>query len=79
MSKMKMPGFTAECALYGNHDRYQNCTRMAPNPQVIPQAIDEGCWLNAWYRTYYHCRYIGYGSVDCMLTAYGLADSVCDF
>jgi hypothetical protein len=39
MSKVNTLGFTAECALYSNHDRYQNCTRMSSNAQVIPKRL----------------------------------------
>jgi hypothetical protein len=41
LSKMNTPGFSAESGLCSNYNRYRNCTRMAPNPQVVSQVIDE--------------------------------------
>ena len=55
MSKMNTPGFTAEFALYSDHDRYQNRARLAPNPQVIPQAIDVDCYMRRFKRTWLRC------------------------
>ncbi len=76
---MNMPGFTAECALYINHDRYLTCICTAPNQQVIPQRVNDKCWWRSFERTYFRCVTIGYSIEACMQTASDLADSVCDF
>jgi len=51
MSEINAPRFTPECDLYSNYNCYQNRTRMAPNPQVIPQRFDPGCYMVKTFRT----------------------------
>lgn len=74
-----LPWFTAECALYSNHDRYMTRICTASNQKVIPQKINDKCWMDRFERTYFRCVSIGYDLEPCMKVAAGLADSVCDF
>jgi hypothetical protein len=77
---MKMPGFTAESALYSGQDRYRNCARIAPSPQVIPQVINRACWDFKFNRTFTHCMLFTSGDMpDCIEVAADLAELVCDF
>lgn len=79
MTIMNMPGFAAECALNSNHGRYLTRTCTIPNQQVIPQRINQACWIRAAIRTSIRCLNLGYSSELCAQTASDLADSVCDF
>lgn len=76
---MNMPGFTAEYVLYRNHDRYVSRMNTVSKQHVIPQKINDTCWMNRFERTYFRCVSIGYDIESCMQVAAGLADSVCDF
>ena len=76
---MNMPRFTAANSLYSNHSRYLAQTSTAPNPQVIPQRINQACWIRAALRTSFRCLNLGYSAELCAQTASDLADSVCDF
>jgi hypothetical protein len=79
MSRMNMPRFTAELALSSSQGGYRTCIQMAPTPQVIPQRINQACWLRAFIRTSFRCVNAGYSSDQCAQVAGDLADSVCDF
>jgi hypothetical protein len=80
MSKVNLPGFTAESALYNGQDPYQNCTPMAPGSQVIPQVINRACWDFKFNRTFTNCMLFAGGDMpDCIEVAADLADLVCDF
>ena len=76
---MNMPGFSGERSLYSHHDRYVTRICTASNQQVIPQTINDKCWIDRFERTYFRCVSIGYDLDPCMEVAAGLADSVCDF
>jgi hypothetical protein len=76
---MNIPGFTAQASLYISHERYHAQMSMAPNQQVIPQAINLRCWIVSASRTFFRCSGLGYGWGQCWETARDLANSVCDF
>jgi len=76
---MNMPGFTAERSLYRSRERLVTGICTVSNQQVIPQTINDTCWMNRFERTYFRCVSIGYDLEPCMQVAAGLADSVCDF
>lgn len=74
------PGFTANRALYRHHQSYASATgATSPSAAVVPQRIDEACWIRAALGTSIRCINLGHSADVCTQVAIDLADSVCDF
>ena len=76
---MSLPGSTAESSLTNKGGHYTTRTSIGPSSEVIPQRINQACWIRAFIRTSVRCINLGYGADLCAETAGDLADSVCDF
>jgi hypothetical protein len=77
MNNMNMPGFTAECALYKNHQHHPINFTIPTDPQAVTPAMRPSCFRISFVRTYNRCVGLGYGSGTCAQLALDLAESVC--
>jgi len=76
---MNMPGFTAEDALYRNHQLFASAVHhpFSNDSQVTPQ-LRPVCFIRSFARTFSRCVSIGYDVGTCDQVAWDLAMSVCD-
>jgi len=77
MNDINMPGFTAEFALYNNHQHHPTSFNIPTDSQVVTPAARPSCYVINFVRTYNRCVGLGYGSGTCAQLGIDLAESIC--